>query len=131
MSTLIKPSGRTALTASLLLIGCASTPDEIDDSHVEFSSDAYTLQPGEEKYFCYTTNLPDRDIAITSFTPTYGPGTHHILLAQTLAPEPVGFSECPVLFRSTWLPLYAGGISSGTLALPPNTGFKPKPEENP
>jgi len=59
------------------LVGCASTPDT---QHFDFASDTYMLQPGEEKYFCYTTNLPvDRDIAITKLTPTYGDGTHHIL----------------------------------------------------
>jgi hypothetical protein len=106
-----------------LFVGCASTPD---GPHVDFTSENYVLQPGEEKYFCYTTNLPaDRDIVITKLTPTYGAGTHHILFSQAVAPEPAGFSECPVLSRATWAPLYAGGKDSGPLELPANTGFKP------
>jgi hypothetical protein len=106
-----------------LLVGCASTPDV---PHLDFTSDTYVLQPGEEKYFCYTTNLPaDRDVVLTKFTPTYGTGTHHILFSQAVAPEPAGFSECPVLSRATWAPLYAGGKDSGPLELPANTGFKP------
>jgi hypothetical protein len=105
-----------------LLVSCTSTPDV---PHLDFSSDTYTLQPGEEKYFCYTANLPaDRDVVITKLTPTYGAGTHHILFSQAAAPEPA-FSECPVLSRSTWLPIYAGGKNSGPLELPANTGFKP------
>jgi hypothetical protein len=101
-----------------------STPSEPD--HVDLVSDPYTLQPGDEKYFCYTTNLPmDRDVALTKFTPTYGDGTHHILFSQTLVAEPDGFSECNVLTRDTWVPLYAGGKNSGPLELPENTGFKP------
>jgi len=114
---------RIALLSLLALAGCTSTPDA---PRFDFASDAYTLQPGEEKYFCYTTTLPaDRDIAITKLTPSYGVGTHHILFAQVLAPEPAGFSECPVLTKSTWVPLYAGGKDSGPLELPPQVAFKP------
>jgi len=110
----------------VVLSGCASeAAQEPADNHIDVISDPYTLQPGDEKYFCYAVNLPaDKDIAITKMTPTYGAGTHHILVSQTLAPEPDGFSECNVLIRTTWIPLYAGGLNSGPLALPPNTGMK-------
>jgi hypothetical protein len=108
---------------TLVLVGCATTPET---PHIDLVSEAYTLQPGEEKYFCYTMHLPaDQDIAITKFTPTYGLGTHHILFSQTIATEPEGFSECPVLIRSTWVPMYAGGKDSGALEMPDNTGLKP------
>ena len=107
-----------------LLIGCMSSSSP-DTPHVDFASLTYTLQPGEEKYFCYTTNLPaDRDLAITRLTPTYGAGTHHILVSQAVVPEPA-FAECPVLSKQTWVPLYGGGKGSGPLALPDNTGFRP------
>jgi hypothetical protein len=103
---------------------CTSSSDSAT-SHIDFVSDTYVLQPGEEKYFCYATNLPaDRDIALVKLTPTYGPGTHHILVSQTLAPEPT-FSECPVLSKMTWAPIYAGGKGSSPLELPDNTGFIP------
>jgi hypothetical protein len=107
----------------LALIGCTSSSEP---PHLDVTSDAYTLQPGDEKYFCFAMNLPkDRDIVITKLTPTYGEGTHHILFSQTLAPEPDGMAECNVLIRTTWIPLYAGGKDSGPLELPPMTGFKP------
>ncbi|HEX2690364.1 MAG TPA: hypothetical protein VHN14_27305 [Kofleriaceae bacterium] len=113
-------------TSSLLLlvvVGCASTPDA---PHLDFASDTYTLQPGDEKYLCYTTNLPaDRDIVITKISPTYGAGAHHILFSQAAAPEPAGVSECPVLSKTTWVPLYAGGKGSTPLVLPEQTGFQP------
>lgn len=109
--------------ASAALSGCMSSP--ADAPHIDFVSDTYVLQPGEEKYFCYTTNLPaDRDIAITKLTPTYGAATHHILVSQAVVPEPT-FSECPVLSKQTWAPIYAGGKDSGPLELPANTGFVP------
>ena len=105
----------------LLVAACTSSNDDPNATTIEGK---YTLQPGEEKYFCYTTTLPaDRDVAITKMTPTYGLSTHHILVAQTAVPEADGFSECPVLIRDTWIPLYTGGKNSGPLELPDNTGF--------
>lgn len=114
---------RTSLLL-VVLLGCSSSDDAGDD-HVDLEA-KYTLQPGEEKYFCYTMRLPaDRDVAITKVTPTYGVGTHHVLSAQTIATEPDGFSECNTLIRSTWIPLYTGGLDSGELTLPEGIGFKP------
>jgi hypothetical protein len=113
-------------TTWILLLAVAACESTTDAQHIDFDSQKYTLQPGEEKYLCYTMNLPDdRDIVITKLTPTYGLGTHHILFSQAVAPEPEGVSECPVLARQTWVPLYAGGVQSGPLELPPQTGFVP------
>ena len=116
---------RNSLLLVVLLSGCASSSEETSD-HVDLVSTPYTLQPGEEKYFCYTMRLPaDRDVAMTKFTPKYGKGTHHILASQTIATEPEGFSECNVLIRTTWIPLYTGGLNSGALAMPEGIGFRP------
>ncbi len=113
---------RRSLLVLVVLFGCTSSDE---GQYVDLVSTPYTLQPGDEEYFCYAMRLPaDRDIVITKLTPTYGEGTHHILFSQTLAPEPDGFSDCNVLIRTTWVPLYAGGLDSGPLALPENTGFK-------
>lgn len=115
---------RTSLLL-VVLLGCTSPSDETSQ-HVDLVSAPYTLQPGEEKYFCYTMRLPaDRDVAITKMTPKYGAGTHHILAVQTIATEPEGFSECNVLIRTTWIPLYTGGLNTGALALPEGIGFRP------
>jgi hypothetical protein len=82
------------------------------------------LQPGDEKYFCYTMNMPaDQDLVVTRLVPTYGAATHHLLFSQALAPEPDGFSECPVLSKDTWIPMYAGGRNSGPLEAPAGAGF--------
>jgi hypothetical protein len=116
---------RNALLLAVVLVGCTSSSQD-DGQHVDLVSTPYTLQPGEEKYFCYAMNLPaDRDIALTKITPTYGAGTHHILFSQSIVPEPDGFSECNVLIRTTWVPLYTGGLDSGPLVMPVDTGIKP------
>jgi hypothetical protein len=123
------PSRATLLPLIIASVGvhtAACTSSSMSDTpHIDFVSDTYMLQPGEEKYLCYATNLPvDRDIALVKLTPSYGPGTHHILVSQTIAPEPA-FSECPVLSKMTWVPIYAGGKGSSPLELPDNTGFIP------
>jgi hypothetical protein len=112
---------RSCVIASLFGLGaCGGKPAATPDvPHIDFQSQTYTLQPGEEKYYCYTMRMPaDRDVAIRRLVPTYGAGTHHILFSQAIATEPDGFSECNVLSRDTWLPLYAGGKNSGPLELP-------------
>jgi hypothetical protein len=112
---------RARLAPSTLLLLAAACGGSSGPSapHIDFSSDAYTLQPGQEKYYCYAMNLPSTmQLGLTRIVPTYGQGTHHILMSQTLVPEPAGFSECPVLAKQSWIPIYAGGKSSGPLTMP-------------
>jgi hypothetical protein len=47
---------------------------------------------------------------------------HHIVFVRTLTPEPAGFSDCNILFRPTWDPLFVTGAGSSTLAFPENAG---------
>jgi hypothetical protein len=120
-----------------LLSGCGSDdstakvgddggpPD--DGPAVDFVTQDYELEPGDEKYICYTMNLPDRDVAIDKITPTYGKGTHHIFFAFTIAEEPEAVFDCPVLFKVTWIPLYLGGVDSGPLVLPDGAAFRMPP----
>jgi hypothetical protein len=89
---------------------------------VTLMSQPYTVQPGQELFYCYTMTLPS-DTVVTGFTPTYGKATHHILFAQTLSEEPNGFSDCPVLFKTTWAPLFVGGIGTSPLVLPEGVGM--------
>ena len=111
-----------------LLAACGgsgdSTPavEEPSGPTLRIDSDSYTLQPGEEKYFCYASHLPAKT-TITEIMPVYGQGTHHILFAQTIAPEPEGFSACNVLFKTTWIPLYLGGFNSSPLSMPADSGM--------
>lgn len=96
----------------------ADTPPADDTPHVDVVGE-YSLQPGEEKYFCYSLKVPaGMAQVVTRLVPTYGPGTHHILFSQSITREPQGKSECAVLSKPTWLPLYAGGKDSGPLSMP-------------
>ncbi len=101
--------------------GVGSTPPA--ETLTIASTTPYALQPGDEKYYCYARTLTE-DTVFNGFTPTYGQGTHHILLAEAIAGEPEGFSECSVLFKTTWIPLFVGGKGTQAVKFPQGTGYK-------
>jgi len=102
---------------------CTSSGGDDTRDPVVVASDPYTLQPGEEKYFCYTRIL-DEDLVVSGLSPTYGDGTHHIIIAQSIANEPAGFQECNVLFKATWIPLFLGGKGTTAVHFPDGAGYK-------
>ncbi len=84
----------------------------------------YTLQPGEEKFFCYTFASPDHEVAVTEVQPISGQVVHHVLLVTMTQPRPEAFYECDVLLETSWRPIWAGGVGSNGLELPSGVGFK-------
>ena len=94
-------------------------------SEVDVDTASYTVQPGQEiRYSCFTMRLPaDADTYITQIEPVYGKATHHLAVYYTLTDEPDGAFDCTSLFKPTWMPLYGGGIQSGTLTLPQGSAF--------
>ena len=121
------------ITLALALGACSgksgqAPADMTPSNQISFDTASYTVQPGEEKrYYCFTTRMPqDHDVSVTAITPTYGKATHHLGVYYTLADEPDGVFDCPELVKQTWIPLYGGGIQSGTLAAPPGAAFHVK-----
>ena len=111
----------------LALWGCSSDPSApavtAAEDEVTFSSTDFELAPGDEKYMCWAGNLPaDRQVIVREISADYGPGTHHIFFGWTLAPETEGMTECPVLFKTTWIPIYLGGVDTSPLAMPEAAG---------
>jgi hypothetical protein len=119
-----------AMIASFWFFGCGSSEDSAepepmpDPNLITIESGTYHLEPGDEKYLCYTANLPDRDLSIYEIVPKYGKGVHHTVFSWTLVPETEPEFECPVLFKMTWIPLYAGGVGSNPLKMPEGAGVK-------
>ena len=110
---------------SLLPLACSSADPApapapgVPSDEVHFASTDVEIAPGAEKYLCWAGNLPaDRQVVIKEIIADYGPGTHHIFFGWTLAPEPEGMHECPVLFKTTWIPIYLGGVETSSLKLP-------------
>jgi hypothetical protein len=128
-----------ALLASPLLVACGGSGDPIPPvedagtkpNEVRFDTSTYTLKPGEERrYMCYTTRLPgDAATLVKQVAPIYGKATHHLGIYYTIAAEPDGEFECPELVRETWIPLYGGGVESGTLKAPDGAAFHLLPKQ--
>jgi hypothetical protein len=125
----------SALTAA----GCGSSsepPDDVLDppppvGGQQLTSLSYTVQPGEEKYFCYTYHSPaDAERGITEVQPIQGTAVHHVALFQVFPsdPEPEGFFECNVLVKTNWQPIWAGGAGGNGLVLPEGVGFIVEPD---
>jgi hypothetical protein len=76
-----------------------------------------TVAAGQERYVCYAKTL-DSDLAVDRFDYAVVPFVHHVFFSRTLAPETEGLSECDVLFKTTWIPLFVAGKGSDTLQYP-------------
>jgi hypothetical protein len=100
-------------------------PPPPTSSEVDIVTSDYTVQPGQEiRYSCFTMRLPaDADTYITQVEPVYGKATHHLAVYYTLADEPDGSFDCSSLFKTTWIPIYGGGVQSGTLTMPQGSAF--------
>lgn len=153
MNALAQPSPRLRLSTAALftalswLTGCGSnaststssgktapprddvTPAQltpgisVKDSEVVFQTEEYTLDPGQERFLCYAATV-DQDLVIDGYQHHGLPTLHHVVFARTLAPEPDGMSECDVLFRTTWAPMYLAGTGDSSLEFPENTAHK-------
>jgi hypothetical protein len=87
------------------------------DEGLVFSTNDFTLQPGEERFICYAKDLAE-DAVIDAYQWSSRAAVHHVVLARTMAREPDGASECDVLFRPTWSPLFITTTADSALDIP-------------
>jgi hypothetical protein len=87
------------------------------DDGLAFSTGDFDIEPGQERFLCYAKTL-EEDAVVDAFRYTARPGVHHLVFARTTAPEPEGFSECDVLFRPTWQPLFIATTADAQLQVP-------------
>ena len=121
---------RRLIFASLCLAACSGSsqmmppPDNFPPPQNGIQIQApYAVDPHSENYFCYATTVSS-DVGVIELDVDAGTIVHHLLVAQTISPEPDGMSVCPSLIKQTWIPLYGGGRSTPGLTLPPGDGFK-------
>ena len=90
-----------------------------------FETPDYTIAPGEEKrYLCDSVHTPaSAETIVTAIAPTYGAGTHHLVVWQALLPDMEGTFDCPQLAKDTWFPTYVGGVGSNALKAPAGSAF--------
>jgi hypothetical protein len=121
----VQPSS-TSLTAALAACvipalaatGCSSSNAPAPaPSTFTYQTPSIAVAAGEERYVCYAQTLTE-DLTIDRYDYTLVRGIHHLFFSRTLAPEPEGLSECDVLFRTTWVPLFVAGTGSASLQDP-------------
>lgn len=113
-----------SLVVGLVALGCASedsSPKTGSPSEFVLRTSNFHVPAGEEKYLCYAETLKE-DVIIDRFDYAARPSIHHFLLSKALTPEPEGFAECNVLFRSSWLPIFIAGNGDASLATPSGSG---------
>lgn len=91
------------------------------DSEVLFRTEQFTLAPGQERFLCYTQTL-DHDLTIDGYSQGAKKFVHHAIFAKTTGTEPEGQSECDVLFRFNWEPLFLAGAGASDLQFPDGVG---------
>jgi hypothetical protein len=95
---------------------------EVKKQLVTLRTEEFMLKPGSEKYLCYAATVPE-DLVIDGFSHEGAPYVHHLLFSRASG-EPEGLSECDVLFRYTWEPIFAAGAGASELELPDGTGHR-------
>ena len=102
--------------------GPAQTPGiHRTDSEVIFRTENFTLQPGQERFVCYTQTLTE-DTVVDGYTTRANPLVHHVVFAKTNGTEPEGSSDCDVLFRFVWEPLFLSGAGATDIDFPEGVG---------
>jgi hypothetical protein len=96
-------------------------PGEGVDAFV-FDTGTFSVNPADESYQCFTHTL-DRDLSVDRIWYEGRATVHHLVLVQTLVPEPEAPFQCDTFFKPTWLPLFANGTGSAALDLPSGSSF--------
>jgi len=92
--------------------GLQKTADGWTFKTAEFSVDA-----GQEKYLCYAVPTTEK-MAISRFSSAANPVIHHFLFSDSSGAETPGFTECNVLFKATWAPMFVATTASANIAMP-------------
>lgn len=117
-----------AIVFCVLFVGCSSGSGSPDDANanpnlivtgdeVVFRTDPFTLAPGEERFLCFAVDVNDA-LAIAGYDYRARPAVHHMLFSRARTPEPLGYSECDVLYRASWEPLFIAGAGASELRFP-------------
>lgn len=82
-----------------------------------FRTEDFELAPGQERYLCYAVTTQER-LAVKQFSSSKHPTVHHLLFSEASSPEPEGTSECAVLFKATWMPMFFATTAATEIAMP-------------
>jgi hypothetical protein len=103
----------------------AVTADAIPEGWASLLEGDWTLQPGEEAYFCVYATVP-RDIYVKAFRPLIPPGTHHTVLTRYTGASPAdGTVRCGVGSNGQSM-IYGSGVGTPDFVFPTGVGLELK-----
>jgi hypothetical protein len=103
--------------------GSATPGIAVTEAQVVFSTAEFTLEPGQERYLCYAATTAEA-LVIDGYSHAGKPFLHHVVFSRARAPEPEGLSECDILFRNTWDPLFIAGAGASSIDFPDDVGHQ-------
>jgi hypothetical protein len=86
-----------SLALASTLAACSDAPESTVGETITIDTPSFTLQPGDEKFYCYYTTLPNAEATgIHRMASSMTPGSHHMIVFKTRTPQmPDGtFAEC-------------------------------------
>lgn len=93
-----------------------------DDADIyTWSTDKFTVEAGQERYLCFANTLTE-DLVIDGYASRGERFVHHLIFSRASAPEPDGFAECDVAFKSSWQQLFITGAGDTALEFPEDAG---------
>lgn len=120
-STTSSSSMTAAPPVNAVSSGPSGIVEDPSTGELVFRTAAIDLPAGKESYVCYAATL-DQDAAIDGFSKGTQGFVHHIQFAEVLWPEPEGLSQCDVLFKLTWMPIFLAGAGASELRLDEGVG---------
>lgn len=87
------------------------------DGTVTFKTAEFSLGPAEEKFLCYAVTA-EQDLAVRKFSSGAHGAIHHFLMSTARSPEPEGYSECDVLFKTSWEPMFIATTADAEITMP-------------
>jgi len=88
-----------------------------------WSTETFSLEAGQERYLCYAKTL-EQDLVINAYNSVGDRFVHHVIFSRASAPEPEGFAECDIAFRSSWEPVFITGAGDTMLEFPSDAGHE-------
>ena len=86
-----------------------------------WSTGKFMLAPGQERYLCFASSLPE-GLVINGYSSDQAAFVHHMIFSRTSSPETDGFEECDVAFKTSWEPLFITGTGRNALEFPSDAG---------
>ena len=112
------------ISTSLAACGSSGSPTpSTAPSNFTLTTPEITVPAGEERYVCFSKTL-DEEFAVDRFDFEGQSVVHHVFLSRSIVPEPEGLSECNVIFKQTWLPMFVTGSGTASLEYPSGAATK-------